>query len=249
MLATTPTCCSLVASSGTEDPLASILQSPSPSIVISCSQQAASISSFDWTDFPVIVEEDPFRNLPPIPCHLQADSNAELQSSCCCSSEQELRPPSPKSVTASLYTAPAAAKIKPATAQEPIQQPCLQKKRLMKHVTFANIIRVRTHNVILGDHPCCRDGMALVSSDWTLRVDAKGDELIDLDLFETASLKRKPSELRLTYSERRARLQATTGLTASELCQEKCKLVFTSGSSCDYKVGSNSCLNSSPRSV
>lgn len=63
--------------------------------------------------------------------------------------------------------------------------------------------------------------MALVSSDWTPRVDVEEDELIDLDLFEAASLKRKPPELRMTYSERFARLQATTGLTAFELFQNR----------------------------
>ena len=87
-------------------------------------------------------------------------------------------------------------------------------------VSFDPVMRVRTYDVILGDHPCCVGGMALQCS-WE---HAPEDELMDLDLAEQYSSKRRMGQLQLNYSQRRHRLSATTGLTAFELLQEEFKI-------------------------
>jgi hypothetical protein len=73
-------------------------------------------------------------------------------------------------------------------------------------------MEIRTHNLVLGDHPCCVGGMALECG-W-----AHGEsELVDLDIHETFARKRRSEELRLGYSERRQRLQEVTGLSGGDL--------------------------------
>ena len=100
-----------------------------------------------------------------------------------------------------------------------------------KQVSFSSTLRIRTHNITVGDHPCCRDGMAL-TSDWS---HDEEDEIVDLELYESSSLKRRQGALRLTFAQRRDRLQASKGLSGSELWQQEyeisfgCPLTITTG--------------------
>ena len=90
-----------------------------------------------------------------------------------------------------------------------------------KHVSFSRFIRIRSHKTRVGDHPCCHGGMAL-TCDWAL---AGEDETVALELFEALSLKRKSDDLRLSFGERRERLQAA-GISPSEIVQQESELNF-----------------------
>jgi hypothetical protein len=50
-------------------------------------------------------------------------------------------------------------------------------------------------------------------------------EIIDLEVFEQVSAKRRSAELRLDYSQRRERLQEMTGLDGSQLLQLEYEMV------------------------
>lgn len=82
-------------------------------------------------------------------------------------------------------------------------------------ISFDPVLQVRTFDVTLGDHPCCVGGMALENS-WEYF-----DALLDLELAEQHSTKRRMGELQLNYTQRRQRLSASTGLTSCQLLQEE----------------------------
>jgi hypothetical protein len=84
-----------------------------------------------------------------------------------------------------------------------------------KRVSFSSILEIRSHSLILGDHPNCFGGMALECG-WDRCEDP---EIIDLKTFENASTKRRGSALCLNYSQRLERLQEATGLNGSQLLQ------------------------------
>ena len=87
----------------------------------------------------------------------------------------------------------------------------IEKKR---KVRFASALEVRTYEVILGDHPCCRGGMALQCG-WCY----SEPELVNLDVHEEHSPHRRMDELRLSFYARRDRLQEVTGMSGSNLLQ------------------------------
>ena len=89
------------------------------------------------------------------------------------------------------------------------------KKENRRNVRFSNVLSIRTFDITLGEHPCCVGGMALTCG-WA---HAEDDECIDLDVYERFAPKRSMYELRLSYQERRSRLQAATGLSPAELLQ------------------------------
>lgn len=84
-----------------------------------------------------------------------------------------------------------------------------------KKVSFSSILEIRTHSLVLGDHPNCLGGMALECG-WNR---CEGPEIVDWGIFENASTKRRGSALRLNYSQRLERLQEATGLNGSQLLQ------------------------------
>jgi hypothetical protein len=89
-------------------------------------------------------------------------------------------------------------------------------KRQRRRIAFSSIIEIRTHDVVLGDHPLCRGGMALQCG-WA----HDETELVDLDLYDAHSQHRRASELHLSFYVRRDRLQEVTGMTGSELLREE----------------------------
>lgn len=108
-------------------------------------------------------------------------------------------------------------------ATETQQEPRLRKSSgSKKQVSFSSTLRIRTHNITVGDHPCCRDGMAL-TSDWSHDDE---DEIVDLEVYESSSLKRRQGALRLTFAQRRDRLRASKGLSGSELWQQEYEISF-----------------------
>ena len=112
-------------------------------------------------------------------------------------------------------------------------------------VSFSSVLEVRTYNVTLGDHPCCSGGMAL-TCDW----DHSGSELVDLEVFEAHSLKRRKEGLRLNYGERRQRLVETTGLSTARLLQIEYELMCQEqGQTSDCHINHKSSLHRSMPSM
>lgn len=109
------------------------------------------------------------------------------------------------------------------------QVPVARKVKHNRRVSFDPVLQVRTHTVILGDHPCCSGGMALQCG-WE-----SADQSRPLEEGAASrgrrnwnQSKRRLAELRLSYAERRERLQELTGLTGSQLLQEEYNLVCCS---------------------
>jgi hypothetical protein len=96
-----------------------------------------------------------------------------------------------------------------------------KRDKASKKVKFAGFLEIRTHSLVLGDHPCCVGGMALEFG-WRHLPDS---EIVDLQVFEEVSLKRRNGQLRLDYGERRELLQEATGFTGSQLLQQEYELV------------------------
>ena len=88
-------------------------------------------------------------------------------------------------------------------------------------MSFSSILVIHSLPVILGDHPCCLGGMALQSGWEDSSNQEESTEIVDFDVYERFSSKRRQAELRLSYSARRQRLVEATGLTGSELLQKE----------------------------
>lgn len=95
-----------------------------------------------------------------------------------------------------------------------------KKHQRKRRVSFEPVLHVRTYDVILGDHPCCVGGMALQCA-WEHNPE---EELVDLEMAEQHSSKRRMGQLQMNYSDRRKRLSATTGLSSCQLLQEEFKI-------------------------
>jgi predicted Fe-S protein YdhL (DUF1289 family) len=76
-------------------------------------------------------------------------------------------------------------------------------KQTRKHVTFA-ALHIRQHGVVLGDHPCCEQGLP-ITLDWNIEKELS----FSLDDYERIrGCQRSRDELRLSPEERRALLSA-----------------------------------------
>ena len=88
-----------------------------------------------------------------------------------------------------------------------------------KKVSFSSILEVHSHPIILGEHPCCMGGMAL-DCDWSYET-----HLVDMEIHESVSPKRRQGQLRLNYAQRRQRLQKSMGVSGNELVQQEFELM------------------------
>jgi hypothetical protein len=109
-----------------------------------------------------------------------------------------------------------------------------------RRVTFSSIAEIRTHDVILGDHPFCRGGMALACG-W-----AHGEtELVDLDVYDAHSQHRRMPALHLSFYARRDRLLEVTGMKGHELLREEfdmcCRKPSESNKGSSGQVSSSAC--------
>ena len=168
---------------------------------------ACATTSFGWSDFPCqgddLMEEQQLQL-----CDFVPPPPSIRKFSCCREDVKMGLPPSPRS-----------------SIQHDLDAACqslpvVRKASHDRRVSFSPVMQVRTHNVILGDHPCCSGGMALQCG-W----ESAETELINLDLHERYTIKRSMAQLRLSYAKRRERLQEVTGLSGSQLLQEEYKLV------------------------
>ena len=90
-----------------------------------------------------------------------------------------------------------------------------------KTVRFAEVAQIRTYDVILGDHPSCRGGMALQLG-WS----HGGTELVQFEIYEEASRHRNMVQLHLSFFHRRERLRHLTGMSGCELLRAEYELLF-----------------------
>lgn len=93
-----------------------------------------------------------------------------------------------------------------------------------KCVHFSNTVQVRTHELIVGDYPSCRGGMALECG-WAYAVS-------DNTQLRNSPSKRKEEQLRLNLAERRQRLKDVTGMTSGQLLQADYQVRTSSRISC-----------------
>lgn len=163
----------------------------------SCQADSSDLVSFSWSDFPVLGPTSS-QDVPAL---------VEIEGIWIGSEDSD---------STATYSSDDSISRHSALEEEDVEVATTPKsKDTRKEVRFSNVLRIRTLEVTLGDHPCCVGGMAL-TCDWTT---ADQDECIDLDVYERYAPKRSIRELRLSYHERRCRLQASTGLSPAQLLQ------------------------------
>jgi len=88
-----------------------------------------------------------------------------------------------------------------------------RKKKHGRKVSFSSLLEIRSHDITLGDHPCCKT-LAI-----TLGWDHLETEVLDLDLYENFREYRRRSsgQLRLSYYSRKYLLESSTGYTEQDL--------------------------------
>lgn len=174
---------------------------------------------FDWSDFPAVEDSDSYDNRPsppnsPTSVHYDhVDSPFQVETEFKVVRQSQTPVSNTRTPTSSLL---------------PSQRHLLEleestPKRTCSHnrkVSFSSVLQVRTHPLVLGDHPCCTGGMALTCG-W----EHEALEILDLQVHEQVSAKRRNSQLRLDYPTRRDRLQDSTGLTGFQLLQQEYNLV------------------------
>merc|ERR1712227_970945 len=96
----------------------------------------------------------------------------------------------------------------------------------LKRVSFSEIIQVRTHNIVLGEHPCC----AQLALELGWEHDGEGRK-VDLNQHESAKSalevhtptghrrRYRIESRRLSYFERKALLKEVAGMTDEEIRQ------------------------------
>lgn len=159
---------------------------------------SGTVVSFSWSDFPVY-DQDPSSQAPPPMVEIEdswSTGDSSTDSSFGYSSDDSVSRHSAVSINS-------------------LEDEVCTKKEDQRKVRFSSVLSIRTFDVTLGEHPCCVGGMALTCG-WT---HAEDDECIDLDVYERFAPKRSMHELRLSYQERRRRLEAATGLSPAELLQ------------------------------
>lgn len=244
------------------DPLVALLRT-APSVQISLASSCSQEAAFDWSDFPLIYDAPSSSHAvvsrhSSSSSFVVVDDDEEEQlmsysSSCSSSTDDsdnddfvEVRTSSTPTRTLSNSpqqrlqprlraetVADPAPSSSPAVVEAPPKKPkrknsCCSCGSNNKGVSFSNVVEVRSHRIILSDHPSCVGGMAL-ECDW----DCERVEHVDLDAYEKSSNKRRPAELRLTYAERRKRLQRSMGLSGPELLQKEFELFCGGGDDCD----------------
>jgi len=180
---------------------------------VSCSIEALrevshAKETFDWSDYPVVGEDTIMINSTPSQSYFKSTIYEERLTP---TSRSRSPPPSPTSSRMFPFS--------DETSSKPFVQE-LEKRIDSKKVAFSDILEIRTHEIVLGDHPCCLGGMAL-QCDWS-HTDL---EIVDFEMHERVGSKRRNADLRLSYGERRHRLQEVTGLSGAQLLQQEYALV------------------------
>lgn len=164
-----------------------------------CHDQLPDLS---WSDIPVIGGEE------------EITRNKSLHASHLSSSESCPNLPSSHS------------KLESSEASSQFPQPShgqnlIERRMYRKTVSFNKVLEIRQHSLTVGDHPSCRDSLP-ISLDW----EHAEPILIDVDGFEAQrkGVRRRGDEMRLSYFERKSKLQCVSGLTEAEM-SEYCRIV------------------------
>jgi hypothetical protein len=144
--------------------------------------------SFDWSDFPVVQQQDVFQDFPS--CSPQAPNNDFATTSPSMCLRDDLSTASFDSLL-STSTSSSASCVSRANSSE-------------RRVSFSNNMKVRTHTIVLGDHPCCKS--LPLELGW------------EYDEGEVAmNEKRKGTVRRRPYLERKDMLKRISGMTDAEI--------------------------------
>jgi hypothetical protein len=174
--------------------------SPSSNIISSSCNMHVSPSpindmiSFDWSDFPVVSEQLHGHH------HFNLCPSYE-------SKQQERREEEATKTT--LFP-----KMSPQSESESQSYSCsaaLKDDQSRRKVSFASTLQVRTHSIVLGDHPCCRELPLQLGWDYD------ETELINLDIREEFKSPYTPKASRLSFLERKNLLKRVSGMTERDL--------------------------------
>jgi hypothetical protein len=147
--------------------------------------------SFDWSDFPVIQQHDVNVHFPSYPL-----ADAEVQKP---TASKPLYLEYESSAT-DLYSCTSDSDLSSASST----------KSSSKRVSFSSSLQIRTHSIVLGDHPFCRS-LAL-----ELGWEYDDTELVNMEIHE----QHKPGYntcRRRSYIERKNLLRRVSGMTESEI--------------------------------
>jgi len=106
------------------------------------------------------------------------------------------------------------------------------RRRGTRRVRFSNCLEIRTHALVLGDHPSCAGGMALELGWWESDGGFETERLVELDVHERFASKRRGDELYVPYWERRRRLSSSTGLSGNELLRREYEMQCSGDHNC-----------------
>lgn len=199
-------------------------------ISLSCQREGEMASSkpftFDWSDIPIVREHDSYCSPPGSPTSVQhVNTYPSLTYEPSHFQTEPTKLASQTSYQSRVTIRRNKQFASSSTDSSPTTKRPTSSKSNQKIVKFSDILEIRTHSLVLGDHPSCMGGMALECG-WNRCEDS---EIVNLDIFENASTKRQSSALRLDYSQRLERLQEATGLTGSQLLQMEYKRVCGGG--------------------
>lgn len=158
--------------------------------------------TFDWSDFP-IVQRDAFFFAPLME---QKHNDASSSSSCCQPQTQEQQP--------ELMSACSSDSDMMSTSSS-----VMSNKPARRNVSFAPTKHVRTHSLVLGDHPCCaqlalelgwdhEDGFECMMMEQQAQSSSSSS---------SSSRRRRQEPRRRSYFERKALLKEVGGMTEEEI--------------------------------
>lgn len=179
--------------------------------------------SFDWSDFPVVYQYNEDMPAPPVsssspgPAMQYSSTPVAFRTGRC--SPLEVPPTLPWEI---IDDEDSNSSSSVSSDEETLLASPPQEERPKKHtrersIKFSDIMEVRSHAVVLGNHPCS-SGLALELS-W----EPSDIEVVNFEVFENSrqSRRRHISQLRLSYYERRRLLEKSTGLSEYELVKQE----------------------------
>jgi hypothetical protein len=191
--------------------------------------------SFDWSDFPIVYqqEEDDTMGFDLVAQQQQRHHEQVVPVSHCPTLRTEPRTRDEASSVSTSSSSSIASTNQDDDEEEPIQdsssQPLTKQQEQHQHrhrktVSWGSSLEVRTHSVILGDHPCCNGPLPLQlgwEHDDTQRVDFEsyGTSSSSSSSFYLSSSSRTSHTPppRLTWMERKNLLKRVSGMSEREL--------------------------------
>lgn len=166
--------------------------------------------TFDWSDFP-IVQRDAFFFAPLME---QKHNDASSSSSCCQPQTQQQQEQQPE-----LMSACSSDSDMMSTSSSVSVSSVMSNKPARRNVSFAPTKHVRTHSLVLGDHPCC--AQLALELGWDHE---DGFECMMMEQQEqssssstSSSRRRRQEPRRRSYFERKALLKEVGGMTEEEI--------------------------------